>query len=110
MPDAVDRTVVFATIRPKREHFEKARAALEELIPPTLAEPGCHVFSAFESREEPGVLHLFEVFDDDAAVTFHYEQDYTKAVFASYKDWLARPVEVQHMTTTSAISAGQFAG
>lgn len=109
MPEKTDRVCVFATIRPKREHFAKAVAALEEIIPPTLEEPGCHVFAAYESREEPGVLHLFEVFEDDDAITFHYAQDYTKAVFAQYKEWLAAPVQITHMTATSAVSADQFA-
>ncbi len=49
---------LFATIRPKPEHLDKARAAIDDLIPKTLAEPGCHLFAAFESGSEDGVLHL----------------------------------------------------
>ena len=100
MPETGGHLHIFATIRPKAEHFAEAKAALEQLVAPTLAE--------LENRDEPGLLHLFEIFDDDEAVAAHYAQDYTKAVFASYKAWLAAPVEVQHLAATSSISAEQF--
>lgn len=108
MPETGGHLHIFATIRPKAEHFAEAKAALEQLVAPTLAEPGCHLFTVLENRDEPGLLHLFEIFDDDEAVAAHYTQDYNKAVFASYKAWLAAPVEVQHLAATSSISAEQF--
>ncbi len=33
----VERLHIFATIKPKPEFFNQAKAALEELVPPTLA-------------------------------------------------------------------------
>ncbi|WP_300063122.1 antibiotic biosynthesis monooxygenase [uncultured Roseobacter sp.] len=63
---------LFATIRPKPEHFEEARAALDALIIDTLDEPGCHLFAAFESVSETGVLHLFKHFKDQDALDAHY--------------------------------------
>ena len=104
----VERLHIFATIKPKPEFFDRAKAALEELVPPTLAEPGCHLFTVLENRDEPGILHLFEIFDDDAAVQAHYEKDYTKDVFAKYQDWLAAPVEIHHLSVTSPLSSEQF--
>ena len=44
-----DKLFLFATIRIKPEHLDKARAALDELMIPTLGEPGCHMFAAFAS-------------------------------------------------------------
>tara|TARA_E500000318_G_C3437645_1_gene163695 strand:+ start:131 stop:454 length:324 start_codon:yes stop_codon:yes gene_type:complete len=102
------RLYLFATIRPKPEFFEAARAALDELVPLTMLEPGCHVFSAFISRDEPNSLHLFECFEDEAALTRHYEKPYTIEVFKKYEGWLAAPVEVRKLSASSAASAGQF--
>ena len=99
---------LFATIRPKPEHFDAARSALDSLIPKTLAEPGCHLFAAFEGRSEEGVLHLFEHFDDQAALDAHYAQPYTQAVFASYESWLQAPVEVVRLSAVSASVLAQF--
>ena len=108
MPETDRKLYIFATIRPKAKHYAEAKATLEQLVPPTLAEPGCRLFTVFENRDEPGLLHLFEIFDDEAAVAAHYEEDYTKEVFASYQNWLASPVEIQHLSITSPISAEQF--
>ncbi len=108
MVELVKRLHIFATIHPKPEFFEKAKTALEQLVPPTLEEPGCHLFSVLESKDEPGILHLFEIFDNEDAVQEHYAQDYTKDVFAKYQDWLAAPVKIQHMSPASMSSAEQF--
>ncbi len=108
MRSPIERLHIFATIRPKPEFFDRAKAALEELIQPTLAEPGCHLFTVLKNCDEPGVLHLFEIFDDEAAVQMHYQKDYTKEVFAKYQDWLASPVDIQHLSVTSSLSSEQF--
>jgi len=99
---------LFATIHPKSEHFEDARAALDALIPETLAEPGCHMFAAFESASEKGVLHLFEHFEDQAALDAHYAQPYTRDVFARYEAWLSKPVEITRLSAVSALTKAQF--
>ncbi|MEO3417152.1 putative quinol monooxygenase [Roseovarius sp. CAU 1744] len=99
---------LFATIQPKPEHFEEAKAALDRIVPPTLEEVGCHVFSAFESKTSDHTLNLFECFEDEDALDLHYAQDYTKEVFKQYEDWLRAPVEVVKMSATSPVSWQQF--
>lgn len=108
MHKSADRLHIFATITPKAEFFNDAKKALEELVPPTLEETGCHLFTVFLNRDNPGVLHLFEIFENEEAVQLHYEKDYTKEVFAKYENWLQAPVEIQHLSATSLISAKQF--
>jgi len=103
-----DRVHVFATIKPKPEYFEEAKTALEQLIEPTLEEPGCHLFTVFKSCDEPNVLHLFEIFKDKAAIEAHYAKEYTKQVFLKYKEWLLVPVDVHHLSVTSNLSADQY--
>ena len=95
-------------IQIKPEYFEKAKAALDQIIPPTLEESGCHVFAAFTSKDKSNTLHLFECFDDEDALNFHYAQDYTARVFKKYENWLSAPVEITKMSATSPVSWGQF--
>ncbi len=99
---------LFAEIQAKPEHFDDAKSALEALIPLTLEEPGCHVFSAFTSKDRSNTLHLFECFEDEDALNFHYAQDYTTSVFKKYENWLAAPVEVTKMRASSRVSWEQF--
>ncbi len=108
MSDPKPKLFLFAVIQTKPEHFEDARSALDALIPPTLKEPGCHLFSAFVSKDRSNTLHLFECFDDEAALNAHYAQDYTVEVFKKYETWLAAPVDVTKMWASSPVSWAQF--
>jgi len=103
-----DRLFLFATIRPKPQHIEDVLGALHDLIPPTLAEPGCHLFSAFRNREDPSVVHLYEAFDDEDALERHYAAGYTQAVFHQYQKWLSAPVEIVRLQASSHLSADQY--
>ena len=87
-----DPLCVVATIQPRPEHFEAARNAIAGIVSETLEEPGCQMFRLLEGDD--GYLRLYEEWDDEAALQAHYNQSYTKAVFASYENWLAEPVEV----------------
>ncbi|WP_338446297.1 putative quinol monooxygenase [Pelagerythrobacter marensis] len=86
----------FATISPKPAHFAEARAAVRAIVAPTRAESGCLAFDLHEG-EESGRLHLYEVWADRAALDAHYAQDYTRAVFERYEDWLTEPVAIVFM-------------
>tara|TARA_R110002072_G_scaffold222478_2_gene379413 strand:- start:217 stop:1404 length:1188 start_codon:yes stop_codon:yes gene_type:complete len=102
------RLFVSARITLKPEYYAEGLAALESIIPQTLNEPGCHVFSLMKNKDSNGTLHLFECFEDEQALQIHYEQDYTKAVFAQYEEWLEKPVEVTKMFASSSVTSAQF--
>ena len=87
---------VFAKISPKPECFEDARNAVLEIVPKTLREPGCLQFELYEGNSDD-CLYLYEEWQDEGALAEHYQQPYTQAVFESYQQWLASPVEVQKM-------------
>jgi len=87
---------VFATITPKPEHIDHARAAIGDILAPTRAESGCLAFELHESTEGRS-LHLYEVWVDRAAFEAHHAQAYTQAVYRQYEDWLAAPVEIVFM-------------
>ena len=102
------RLFVSATITLKPEHYAKGREAIEAIISQTLNEPGCHVFSLMESKDSSSTLHLFEIFENESALQQHYEQGYTKAVFAQYEEWLEKPVEITKMHASSSETSVQF--
>ena len=93
--------VVFARIVPKTEFFDDAKAAIIGIIPQTRAEAGCHAFVLHEGQGDDRNLYLYEVFEDQAALDRHYDQQYTKDVFAKYETWLAEPVQVTKMSFVS---------
>ncbi len=104
-----ERLYIQAIITLKPEFFEAGKAAIEEIIPKTLQEPGCHVFSLMENSQEKGQLNLFEVFTDESALAVHQAMDYTKAIFTNYEPWLAKPIEITKLKSASAYTAQQFA-
>lgn len=88
---------VFAKITPKLEYLSEARNAILGIIEQTRLESGCRQFVLHEGKEDD-CLYLYEEWDDQATLAKHYDQPYTKAVFESYEQWLAVPVEVTKMT------------
>lgn len=104
---------LFACITPKAEYAIEAKQALVGILAATRAESGCLQFELhdnfathdnlkangeFESHgNETGQLFLYEEWVNEAALEQHYQQPYTQAVFESYQEWLAKPVEINKM-------------
>ncbi|MCH2256027.1 MAG: antibiotic biosynthesis monooxygenase [Alteromonas sp.] len=88
---------VFATITPKNEYFDDAKAAIQSILEETRNEVGCVQFD-IHTNQESSVLYLYEQWTDEAALENHYNQSYTRQVFKSYEQWLAAPVDVKNFT------------
>lgn len=95
-PEMTKSLFVMARIVPQSKHHEDARAAIAGIVDATRDEAGCRQFVLHEGQSD-GCLYLYEEWDDEAALEHHYEQRYTKEVFANYTSWLAEPVEVKKM-------------
>ena len=52
--------------------------ALERLSPLSRAEPGCRFYQAYRDLAEPRVFHIFEIYDDDAAVEAHGASEHVR--------------------------------
>lgn len=87
---------VIAQIRPHPAHYDDARKAICGIIEQTRAEPGCIEFRLSENQES-GTLHLYEEWRDEAALSLHHDQPYTKAVFEDYRKWLAEEPHILHL-------------
>ena len=54
--------------------------ALERLSPLSRAEPGCRFYQAYRDPAEPRVFHIFEIYDDEAAVEAHGASEHFETV------------------------------
>jgi quinol monooxygenase YgiN len=61
-------------------------------------EPGCLMFNVAEDDANQDVLHLFEVYRDDAAVEAHVSMPHYQRFAEATRDWLVKPVEVVSTT------------
>ena len=68
--------VLHATWTVKEGSEDVALAALERLAPLSRREPGCRFYQPYRDPAEPRVIHIFEVYDDEAAVEAHGASDH----------------------------------
>lgn len=86
---------VFATFRPHAEQLDNLLAVLETMTEDTRAEPGCRTYDVYRSGDDDApMLHLFERYDDSAALEAHRASGHYKAYRAKLPDLLMSPVEV----------------
>lgn len=90
--------IAFARIVPKPEYFDVAKEAILRLIPKTLEEPGCQLFTLHQSGDKDDqAMYLYEIFDNEQAFNAHHAKEYTKAVFKAYENWLSEAVEIKRL-------------
>jgi len=88
---------LFARITPKPDYYDDALKALRQVIRPTNEETGCRRFELNVGDGDDPSLYLVEHWASDAALELHYEQPYSKEIFALYENWLAEPPMVIKM-------------
>jgi autoinducer 2-degrading protein len=90
---------LFVTIYMRPEHRERL---LQELRSDALGserdEPGCLMFNIGQDDADPNVLHLFEVYRDDAAVDAHVKTPHFRRFAEATQDWQVKPFEVVSTT------------
>ena len=87
-------------IRVKAEYREQF---LEEMWADAVGseknEPGCLMFNIVQDSADPGILYLFEVYQDDKAMAAHKKAPHFLEWLQTTKEWLAAPLEVARCTT-----------
>lgn len=68
--------LVIGTIRLPPEKLREARPAMRDMILGSRAEEGCHGYSYSEDVLEPGLIHVNEVWRDQAALDAHFASDH----------------------------------
>jgi quinol monooxygenase YgiN len=80
--------VLKATWTAREGAEETVLDALTKLSPLSRAEPGCRFYQAYRDPAEPRVFHIFEIYEDEAAVATHGASEH----FATYALGQAIPV------------------
>ena len=68
--------VVTATWTVQEGHEGEVLDAVKQLTPPSRQEPGCRFYQAYLDPENPRVVRLFEIYDDEAAYKAHGESEH----------------------------------
>jgi quinol monooxygenase YgiN len=76
--DLNDGFVVAITIEAKMGESNRVAAILEELVPPTMAEPGVKLFLPYRSPTSPSLFFIFELYVNEAAWGAHQETEHFK--------------------------------
>jgi quinol monooxygenase YgiN len=86
-----------ATIRLKPDCFAEACEAVAGIVDDTRAEAGCERFDPHPAADGSPTLYIYERWSGREGYDFHHAQPYTRAVFKSYEQWLAGPVEMTEL-------------
>ena len=63
--------VLIATWTAAEGSEEEVLDALAQLAPLSRTEPGCRYYQPYRDPDEPRVIHIFEVYDDEDALAAH---------------------------------------
>ena len=69
---------VIATWQAKEGEEDACREILRTMAPLTRAEPGCRMYIAQQSNDDPRTFVLYEQYDDEAALEAHRESEHFK--------------------------------
>jgi quinol monooxygenase YgiN len=68
--------VVAAKWRAHPGKADRLREVIEEMTPPSRAEPGCVFYQAQRSEEDPNLFLLYEQYADEAGYEAHQETEH----------------------------------
>ncbi|MBL8549705.1 MAG: antibiotic biosynthesis monooxygenase [Hyphomonadaceae bacterium] len=71
--------ILAGTVRVPAEKIDAARPHLEAMVRASRAEPGCRAYSFAFDVLDPGLIRIFEVFDDAAAREAHRQSPHMAA-------------------------------
>jgi quinol monooxygenase YgiN len=70
--------IVAGTYRIPLENLEGLRPHMKAVVEATQAEEGCLVYSYADDMLEPGLIRVFEIWRDQAAIDFHFATQHMK--------------------------------
>ncbi len=91
---------IFVTIRIKPGHMDEfVEASFGDARGSVGDEPGCYRFDILKNDSDPNLAHLYEVYEDQAAIDAHREMPHYKKWRATVEDWFDGDTERVDMTT-----------
>ncbi|MCG5246031.1 putative quinol monooxygenase [Methylorubrum extorquens] len=69
--------------------------AMTSITPAVRGEPGCLAYTAHESRERPGTIVMYEVWESQAALDIHADGPSFRALAARFDELLGEPLAIE---------------
>jgi quinol monooxygenase YgiN len=98
----MDKITLIATLTAVEGKEDELRDAIVGLIAAADEEPGCEIYSAHASRDEPGVFRFFELYTDRDALKAHGMGERMAAAMSGLGHLMAGPPEVLRLTPVAA--------
>ena len=92
-----NETRLVAHLVPKAGKEAELAAAIKEILPDVLGEPGCITYIAHESREHPGTIVMYEAWESDAMLDAHVAAGPFMKLAAQFEDLLGEPLRLEHL-------------
>lgn len=64
--------IVAGTFRIEPDHRDEMLTAVAPMVASTRAEPGCRAYVFSPSVDDPAIVHLYELWDDQTALDAHF--------------------------------------
>ena len=91
---------IFVTIRIKEGFSDQfTEASFGDSQGSVRDEPGCIRFDILKNSEEPNLFHLYEVYEDEAALDAHRNAPHYKKWRATVEDWFDGDISRVMMNT-----------
>ena len=65
--------LIVGTVRLPAENLAAARPAMRRMVEASRAEVGCHLYVYAEDLFDPGLIHVKELWEDQAALYRHFQ-------------------------------------
>ncbi len=98
---AQEKVTVVPTLKAKPGIEDTVRGAVEAVIGPTRAEPGCINYDLHQSNDNPTLFMLYENWTSEQDLDAHLAMPYLKDLVAKADDMLAEPVDIARFTMIS---------
>ena len=102
----MSKIIVLASFYPKKDKIMEAKEIILSMIKPTRSEEGNEVYNFYEEKNNDTKnisFHLFEIYEDSAALDFHRNTSYFKDYRSKIEDLLAKPIEVKILDSIDSI-------
>ncbi|WP_175763042.1 putative quinol monooxygenase [Burkholderia ambifaria] len=93
---------VMASVFPKPEHAQAVEAELRSMVTATRAEPGNRRYDLFREQDSSPALHLFEIYDDQAAFDAHLASPHFTAFRVKSTEWFSAPPVIKVLSGIDA--------
>lgn len=76
--------LIVGTVRLPAANLERAKPAMQAMVEASCAEAGCLEYGYAEDVLEPGLIHVKELWSDQAALDAHFASDHIQAWRAAW--------------------------